>query len=498
MSKSSSDSDSSYYYTEGSDKSFNISDYVSPGSYIGKYLLLKKIGKGKNASVWAVYNIKVNKYFAMKIQYHECREDGERELELMKLIQTKKKHLSNCVMMKDHVVFEIQKDIVLICTIFDIYAYSLEDLLANGIYKYGMPLETVKTITKQLLKGLLFIHKHCNIIHTDITPSNILIKGENETIKLIKELFDNTDFPTRLKKLMKQKKDNNLANILLLSKECVQVLEDISFNGLDDGFSDCESSERDFDCESVDTDYSSSTNESTNESDEKDNEEYLNNRVQSINDTINFLVYDEQFDLSEYYDFESIRNNSENSKDKNCMFDLSDHTKCEIDITDFGNSYEYHRKTRNEIQTRYYRAPEVILDSDYGYAVDIWSVGCIVFELLTGFLLFDPLSDEDTDNYVHKDIHHLFLIEKILGHLNYETKKRGDRHGYLYNIETGNLRNVIPETYYKINISDLLAKQYLMEKKDADEAAEFIEYLLNTDPFMRPTAEDALKHSWLN
>jgi p38 MAP kinase len=40
------------------------------------------------------------------------------------------------------------------------------------------------------------------------------------------------------------------------------------------------------------------------------------------------------------------------------------------------------------VSTRYYRAPEIMLTwRRYSYAVDIWSVGCIVAEMLTGRVL---------------------------------------------------------------------------------------------------------------
>ena len=40
------------------------------------------------------------------------------------------------------------------------------------------------------------------------------------------------------------------------------------------------------------------------------------------------------------------------------------------------------------IQSRFYRAPEVILGLPYTTAIDMWSLGCIVAELYTGYPLF--------------------------------------------------------------------------------------------------------------
>jgi mitogen-activated protein kinase 1/3 len=54
------------------------------------------------------------------------------------------------------------------------------------------------------------------------------------------------------------------------------------------------------------------------------------------------------------------------------------------------------------IQTRWYRAPEIILlEKDYGKAIDIWSLGCIFAELT--FLIHSDIDEED-----QKKVHILF------------------------------------------------------------------------------------------
>jgi cyclin-dependent kinase-like len=46
--------------------------------------------------------------------------------------------------------------------------------------------------------------------------------------------------------------------------------------------------------------------------------------------------------------------------------------------------------------TRWYRAPELLIGpTNYGPAVDIWAIGCIFFELLTGNALFDGKNEQD-------------------------------------------------------------------------------------------------------
>lgn len=47
------------------------------------------------------------------------------------------------------------------------------------------------------------------------------------------------------------------------------------------------------------------------------------------------------------------------------------------------------------IQTRPYRAPEVMLRNDYGMEIDMWSLGCIIAELYTGKRLFFGRNEKD-------------------------------------------------------------------------------------------------------
>ncbi|KAJ9670953.1 hypothetical protein PVL29_027102 [Vitis rotundifolia] len=59
-------------------------------------------------------------------------------------------------------------------------------------------------------------------------------------------------------------------------------------------------------------------------------------------------------------------------------------------IVDFGNACWADKQFTEEIQTRQYRAPEVVLQAGYSTSVDMWSFACTAFELATGDMLFAP------------------------------------------------------------------------------------------------------------
>lgn len=65
--------------------------------------------------------------------------------------------------------------------------------------------------------------------------------------------------------------------------------------------------------------------------------------------------------------------------------------------------------------SRFYRAPEIILGMPYDYAVDMWSIGCTLYELYTGKILFTG----DSNNQMLKN------IMEIRGKLSAKMYRRG-------------------------------------------------------------------------
>ncbi|CAI4034288.1 hypothetical protein SMKI_10G0740 [Saccharomyces mikatae IFO 1815] len=67
--------------------------------------------------------------------------------------------------------------------------------------------------------------------------------------------------------------------------------------------------------------------------------------------------------------------------------------KPELKIIDFGSSCEEARTVYTYIQSRFYRAPEIILGIPYSTSIDMWSLGCIVAELFLGIPIFPGASE---------------------------------------------------------------------------------------------------------
>ncbi len=79
-----------------------------------------------------------------------------------------------------------------------------------------------------------------------------------------------------------------------------------------------------------------------------------------------------------------------------------------IKLIDFGSAVEHNKKRSYHthlIQTRHYRAPEVMLKLNWSLSADIWSIGCIIVELVYGKMLFNT----------HDTIDHLNQITRCIG-----------------------------------------------------------------------------------
>jgi len=66
-----------------------------------------------------------------------------------------------------------------------------------------------------------------------------------------------------------------------------------------------------------------------------------------------------------------------------------------VKLIDFGSSCFENEQIYTYIQSRFYRAPEIMLGITYTTAIDMWSLGCILAELATGFPLFPGKTEPD-------------------------------------------------------------------------------------------------------
>ncbi|KAG7220727.1 hypothetical protein INR49_017841 [Caranx melampygus] len=111
----------------------------------------------------------------------------------------------------------------------------------------------------------------------------------------------------------------------------------------------------------------------------------LNNIVKCqklTDDHVQFLIYQILRGLKYIHSAEIIHRDLKPSN-------LAVNEDCELKILDFGLARHTDDEMTGYVATRWYRAPEIMLNwMHYNMTVDIWSVGCIMAELLTGRTLF--------------------------------------------------------------------------------------------------------------
>lgn len=132
-------------------------------------------------------------------------------------------------------------------------------------------------------------------------------------------------------------------------------------------------------------------------------------------------------------------------------------------ISDFGLSqfYTHQAMAINNVITIWYRAPEVALNKHYDTKVDIWSVGCIFFELFSNGgnkRLYEAKTDEDLVVFITKN----FRVSKedfILSHLTYKYEIPNPK-------EYENIQRRIPDIKDLFKLTPYIEKNFNLEKID--------------------------------
>lgn len=81
---------------------------------------------------------------------------------------------------------------------------------------------------------------------------------------------------------------------------------------------------------------------------------------------------------------------------------IKDYNTFDIKIIDFGSAFYEPQQSNFYVQSRYYRSPEVILGIPYNNSCDIWSFGCIMFEMYMGHPLFPGKDNQDLVGRIYK------------------------------------------------------------------------------------------------
>lgn len=473
--------------------------------FLSRYHVTRKLGWGHFSTVWLCWDLEDKRFVALKIvkSAQHFTETALDEIRILKAVResdpSDPKRNKTVQLLNDFKISGVNG--VHVCMVFEVLGHHLLKLIIKSNYR-GIPRANVRTIMRQVLEGLDYLHTKCRIIHTDIKPENVLICVSEEYIRRLAceaaemhqlglklptslvstaPIQDNqvaTKMSKNKKKKMKKKAKRQNE---LLKKQMEQIIEleeqkKVKENG----------------------DVISESNEcnGTSPSPETTTPENSENKLQ--NGCVDEMAGGEQqasldnpSDIITHMsedDSPSLTSKSESKIEPDPAFVECDF---EVKIADLGNACWTDKHFTEDIQTRQYRSLEVLLGAGYGTSADIWSTACMAFELATGDYLFEPHSGEDYT----RDEDHLAHIIELLGQIPRRIALSG-RNSKIYFNKHADLRHIAGLKPW--GLEDVLTEKYEWSRKDAEEFAAFLKPMLDFDPDKRATAAQCLQHPWLN
>ncbi|KAH4018474.1 hypothetical protein HBH98_059240 [Parastagonospora nodorum] len=450
----------------------------------GKYTIVRKLGWGHFSTVWLSRDNATGKHVALKVvrsaaHYTETALD---EIKLLKkVVDANEKHPGRA-----HVVSLLDSfnhkgpNGVHVCMVFEVLGENLLGLIKRWNHR-GIPMPLVKQITKQVLLGLDYLHRECGIIHTDLKPENVLIEiGDVEQI-----------VKTYVKDDTKKDKDDNNRNgrrrrrTLITGSQPLPSPLNASFNQADlqhfPGMGGPQSLNK-------------VVNENTATSSSASNlsmAERLGLKPAASDDDIQ-KQREKTADLltKEVSGISLDKNTNTSSKSDIEQAAEAAFETISVKIADLGNACWVGHHFTNDIQTRQYRSPEVILGSKWGASTDVWSMAAMTFELITGDYLFDPQSGTKYG----KDDDHIAQIIELLGTFPKQLCMSGKWSQEIFN-RKGELRNIHRLRHWAL--PDVLHEKYHFSSEESKKIGTFLLPMLELMPADRANAGGMAGHEFL-
>ncbi|KAI8808417.1 kinase-like domain-containing protein [Cladochytrium replicatum] len=444
--------------SEYSEEEEDVEDYCRGGYHPvrlneryndGRYTILRKLGWGHFSTVWLAhdnkyaedshYLVRRNRPVALKIvksapHYTETALDEIKLLDKVVTANPNHPHRGAVVELLDWFKQRGPHG-THICMAFEVLGPNLLTLIRQYHHR-GIPVPIVFRIIKQVLMGLDYLHRECGIIHTDLKPENVLISID--TAKMIRKLG--------------------------------------IYTGTNIG-------RKNLDVDSLNSPSDKGSNEMTRK--QKKKAKYKakkkaaktihietagtkrNSIAISLNSTPGTSLERDVVDPQQPVLQRKVSDAGQPPKKAKS-----------VKIADLGNACWVDHHFTNDIQTRQYRSPEAILGAKYDSSADIWSLGCMIFELLTGDYMFDP---QQGQRYT-KDDDHIAQIIELLGPFPKSLALKGKYSNEIFN-SRGELRHIHKLRYWRL--ADVLNEKYHFPKEDAEDIAAFIMPMIEISPEKR-------------
>ena len=482
----------------------------------GRYITTRKLGWGHFSTVWLARDTQENRHVALKVvrsasHYTETAVD---EIKLCQRIATADPQhpgYAHVVSLLDQFEHEGPNGRH-VCMVFEVLGENLLGLIKRYEHR-GIPIAVVKQITRQILLGLDYLHRECGIIHTDLKPENVLIAIED--VEQVARAAANQTAEEMKKAAEPGKRRPRYGRIItgsqpLPSPAAVNHHQKSFLDLPPPSFNSREGEGREGSTMARERQRTAHADETTELPGKKNGLTDLHSAInrQKTADGITDFVSSISLHSSENDGSQSVSSLGSHDKGSHGLKSLAstvekngtmatlkdaaniDISKITVKIADLGNACWTHHHFTNDIQTRQYRAPEVILGSKWGASADCWSMACMVFELLTGDYLFDPKAGKTYE----KDDDHVAQIEELLGHFPRHIALSGKFSNELFN-KKGTLRKI--EKLNMWSLCDVLHDKYKCSWNDAEQLSHFLTPMLSINAQERASAKKQLDDPWV-
>ncbi|XP_011630430.1 uncharacterized protein LOC105422653 [Pogonomyrmex barbatus] len=160
--------------------------------------------------------------------------------------------------------------------------------------------------------------------------------------------------------------------------------------------------------------------------------------------------------------------------------------RTDIRLIDFGSATFDHEHHSTIVSTRHYRAPEVILELGWSQPCDVWSIGCILFELYLGITLFQT----------HDNREHLAMMERILGTIPHRMARK-TKTKYFYHGKLDWDDKSSAGRYVRDNCKPL-HRYMLSDDEEHRQLFDLVQRMLEYEPSQRITLKDSLTHPFFD
>ncbi|XP_022538463.2 SRSF protein kinase 1b isoform X5 [Astyanax mexicanus] len=518
----------------------------------GRYHVIRKLGWGHFSTVWLAWDIQGKRFVAMKV-VKSAEHYTETALDEIKLLRAVRNSDPNDPSREK--VVQLLDDFKIsgvngthVCMVFEVLGHHLLKWIIKSNYQ-GLPSPCVKSIIRQVLQGLDYLHTKCKIIHTDIKPENILMNVNDSYIRRLAaeatewqrsgaappsgSAVSTAPAPKQTAKMSKNKKKRMKKK----QKRQAELLEKriLDIEGLEKGNEGVED-EEDEDAETPDSTPSvpnshtlqeiaaeatldcvpdswsqhrdCAANENCNGHSRGPEDAEATDLQQDAKDDTPVNPYDsgtEGSDSQPVNPYPACNGTAPSEPSHpspvaeaklaagNLLINPLEPLNADqiqVKIADLGNACWVHKHFTDDIQTRQYRSLEVLIGAGYGTPADIWSTACMAFELATGDYLFEPHSGEDYS----RDEDHIALIIELLGKVPRKLITNG-KYSKEFFTKKGELRHITKLKPW--GLLDVLVEKYEWQREEAQSFASFLLPMLDLIPEKRATAAECLRHAWI-